>query len=730
MIILGKLFKAVSSPVSDDLFKSLAALQKKTNWECDSCMTQNDAGKDICLCCETPKPGSILKSSIPVTMKSSYSFGFPQTNQDELFKSLAAKQKSAQWECDSCLTRNDTNKDKCSCCDTQKPGTKPSVAVAKTSSFSFGMPASNQNSETPKFSFAGPSENVTKSATLDVGFKSLIDKQNANWECTACFTRNDQLKLKCVCCEQQKPGIAIETASQFSFGNKPSGIILPVASEVKFSFGMPAVDENKNASNNPNKASFGAVSNNIVPTLNVAVENPITVPFRNSLTTSPIPTFSFKVLSTNNDSASVDEKDITKVNECKDMAEKSIEKALPAFTFGKLNAESNAVLQDKRVTFESASALSTDSKKIVIAALGQESFKKSDSSGFSFVPKTSSSTNSLNKNGDFSFGSFIATSETPSKSSVSTTTPQAMPSNTSGFSFDSNSSPLATKLVTSPIVFGNNSLTLQPSKSNVIVSSTTTKMSTASTFTFGGASKDTPDLSKTQETAEEVKLPSFSSTKTNVFEQESNDKIFSFTNSKNSEPITVSVSSSGAFTFSGKNKRTEPAAGNSMLFGSGNAQNTLQSVTPVFGANTASATFGTFGATIASPINNNNESGFGSKMPSFGSCFGTTNNIAPQANNRKSAFQFGMSEDPAAKKKMPSFEFSSQPAHQSQQQTTVFFNAVNHFVLILINFYLQVPFQFGVSSGENKQAFNFTAAAPSFNFSNNGATNNNSNVQV
>ncbi|CAO1399821.1 unnamed protein product [Diamesa serratosioi] len=708
-----------NSPESDDLFKSLAAQQKKTNWECDSCMTQNDANKEKCMCCETPKPGSIVASSIGVPVKT-FSFGMPKTNQDDLFKNLAAKQKSTQWECDSCLTGNDASKDRCLCCNAQKPGTTHSVAVAKTNSFSFGMPTSKEINESPKFSFGVPSENVKKAA-LDAGFKSLLVKQNANWECTACFTRNDQLKLKCVCCEQQKPGSATETTSQFSFGSKSSGIILPVASEVKFSFGMPVVKTPVD----PNKASSGEVINNIVHTVDVSDGNIIAASIRNSIPASPIPTFSFKTptSSSNEDSASFLFKtpvnDAPKDNVLKVMSQNSIENVLPAIQFEK----NNAVFDDEKRIFESKSILSSDSKSHgTIALVDDPIVKKLDSSGFLFGSKPTIPITSLNKNGGFSFGSFTATSETPTKSSVAAITPQALPLNSSGFSFSSNNSPMPTKITTSPIVFGNNSLTQQLSKSNVGASSTITTMPTSSTFTFGGGSKDTSEHSKTfdsyessrsQGNTDAAKLTSFSSTQTNAFGKESNDTIFSFSNSKNSEPPTASASTVGAFTFGGENKTSEPAAGNLMLFGSGNAQTTLQSVTPVFGANTASAIFGTYGATSApiSNINNNNESGFGSKMPSFGSSFGNTNNNPPQTNSRKPAFQFGMSEDPSAKKKNPSFEFSSQSAHQPQQQNTA-------------------PFQFGVPRGENKPAFNFTAV-PSFNFGNNVTTNvNSSDVQL
>lgn len=591
-------------------------------------MTQNDEKKEKCLCCETPKPGCIVKttSSIPVTTGSSFSFGVLHTKseQDDLFKVLAAKQKSAHWECDSCMTRNDTSQKNCLCCQAQNPNsTKDPVS----------------------------SENIKQSASLDAGFKSLLDKQNANWECTACFTRNDQLKLKCVCCEQQKPGSAIETMSQFSFGSKSSGIILPAVADVKFSFGMPAVKQVK-------EASFGAISNNIVQTLDIVAEKPITVPLLNNSSTKN-PTFSFN----------------TTVIEPKVVPEKSVEVTLPAFKFGENPTESDGVLHENKIT----------SQSIGNPAIVEESaVKKSSSGAILFGSNVASTTPSLIENGGFSYDSFTATSKTPTTSCLTTTTPQATPSITSGFSFGFNSSPLGTKTTASPIVFGSSALKTESPKSNVLVTSGSITMPAVSTFKFGDVIKDSTDHSKTfgsygisrsQEVTKSAKLPSFDSPLTNVFAQSNNNKSFSFTNSTKSDVPTSSASTTGAFTFGAQNKISEPAAGNLMLFGS-NSQSALKSVTPVFGANTASATFGSFGSTSA-PINNNNESGFGSKMSSFGSSFGITNNNAPQTNNQKPAFQFGITNDPTAKKMMPSFGFSSQPVHQPmqnqqlQQQNTV-----------------------------------------------------------
>lgn len=679
--------KSVIQPVGDDLFKNLASQQKKSNWECDSCMTQNDAKKDKCICCETLKPGCIVRksSSFPVPTGSSISFGKLQTktDQDDLFKCLAAKQKSANWECDSCMTRNDASQNNCLCCEAQKPSTTNSGTGAKTSSFSFGMQASKNDTNQPGLSFCVSSENITKSASLDAGFKSFLDKQNANWECTACFTRNDQLKLKCACCEQQKPGSATEITSQFSFGSKSSGIILPVAADVKFTFGMPTVkalinEEKEHVVQLPKKDSFGVVSNNIVHTLDAAVEKAF-----NSSSTTANPTFSFKAPKSNEVSTSFLFKspviNVLKEHDSKVVPEKAVEKTLPAFKFGEHLAESDNVGHENKITCQSTEFKSLSNSAIVEQPLGM----KSGSGAFSFGSNASSTTTSLNENGGFNFDCLKATSNTPTKSCLTMTTPQAVPSITPDFSFGFNCSPLRTKTTASPIVFGSSSLKAEASKSNILATSASTTMPATSTFKFGVAN-DSSEHSKTFcsyeiSESQEITKSAFGSPRTNVFVQGSNNKSFSFSNSTKSDLPTSSASTTGAFTFGAQTKTPEPAAGNLMLFGSGNSQSALQSVTPVFGANTASATFGSFGTTSATinNINNNNESGFGSKMPSFGSSFANTNNNAPQANNQKPAFQFGISEDPTSKKMMPSFGFSSQSVDQPvqnqqlQQQNTV-----------------------------------------------------------
>ena len=82
-----------ASPVNDDLFKNLAAQQKKANWECSDCMTSNDVNKEKCACCEAPKPGSTTQKSSS-SQASSFSFGVKSSESDSSLKSQFSSRRS------------------------------------------------------------------------------------------------------------------------------------------------------------------------------------------------------------------------------------------------------------------------------------------------------------------------------------------------------------------------------------------------------------------------------------------------------------------------------------------------------------------------------------------------------------------------------------------------------------------------------------------------------------
>lgn len=206
----------IAQPIrKDDLFASLAQKQNSQKWECDVCMLRNDQNCVKCASCESPKPGS-TKSEVKSSLSSTMFSNKPAKNQiptDDLFKSIVMKQKSENWECAMCLTRNEAAQSKCVCCDTSKPNAVMSSPKPTNSSLKEDEP-------------------------MDEGFKKLVSKQSAMWECSACMTRNNSSASKCACCEQPKPNTE-SSSSQFSFGSSLSSkVSLPDPTQVKFAFGM------------------------------------------------------------------------------------------------------------------------------------------------------------------------------------------------------------------------------------------------------------------------------------------------------------------------------------------------------------------------------------------------------------------------------------------------------------------------------------------------------------
>lgn len=178
-----------------------------TQWECPACMIRNDNATEKCVACNSAKPGggtSAPKAAFKTT--------------DSGFANLVATQK-AKWSCPTCMSQNDQSAEKCLACTEPKPGgSKPEVKKVETKA---------------------------PVVAMDNSFKMLVEKQKANWQCASCFTQNEQMRMKCACCEEAKPGSAPEKVPQFSFN-----------SGTKFSFGVPPKDAA--ASSKESSFVFGA----------------------------------------------------------------------------------------------------------------------------------------------------------------------------------------------------------------------------------------------------------------------------------------------------------------------------------------------------------------------------------------------------------------------------------------------------------------------------------------
>lgn len=212
--VLDALKKAPADPPAAAAAAQLPSLSAmfKTNktdqWECSLCMVRNDRSKTKCVACESPNSSSAAAPPPAAP---------PQTILPPITNSFGIQFKAAAstWECDACMIRNKSEATKCVACETPKTGAAP---IAPTTNYTT-LPAV---------------------ITTDDGFKSLVAKQSAKWECAACMTRNDAQRKKCECCELEKPGGSGAAAggklsassSSFSFGNSSSAA-------TKFNFGVP-----------------------------------------------------------------------------------------------------------------------------------------------------------------------------------------------------------------------------------------------------------------------------------------------------------------------------------------------------------------------------------------------------------------------------------------------------------------------------------------------------------
>lgn len=538
----GSPFKSSTSnslPVADDFFKSLAAKQKSTQWECDVCMCKNDLEKDKCMSCESPKPGSKTQStSLTPATTTNFKFGMPSNvpasttaapvASDDLFKSLVAQQKKTRWECDVCMTGNDVTSEKCVACETPKPGSKPAQAPAKsTSTFSFGMPAAATPSQ--NFSFGMPSSTpAAATPSVDPEIKKILDKQNAKWECDVCMTRNDPIHSKCLSCEHPKPGSTSQPQFLFGSNKMSSGVSLPKPSEVKFTFGVQPVtatattnkietaitsekvEEVKDEVDKPKTFSFGiatttttsAVTSSIV---SISQSSSIAKTATTTAASDSTPTFTFKAPaaaatapSTNVVSASFTVKTPPKSDEKKE----EVVKSPMTFSFGGKPEEKIASIVN--IKSNDSGEKTEEKKESFVAPSSTPAF-----GGFKFGAFTASKTSteeekkdnekpssggfSFNSSANLNFGAPVTEAKTSfggfssSQSSTSTATSvTATPSFT--FGSPSTTATAAAKLAPAPsFSFGATSKkeTEVTTQASSISTTTSSLKTTAGTFAFG-----------------------------------------------------------------------------------------------------------------------------------------------------------------------------------------------------------------------------------------------------
>lgn len=389
-----------TKPAVDDVFKNLVAKQNQGKWECSSCLSRNDSSLSACAACGTENTAASTVKKTPLTNDISSSSSSNKTVAvDDVFKKIAAQQKNDSWECGSCATRNKSSQKKCLCCNEPQPSTSKQ--------------------------FDSPSSSATKSLetkpVADDLFKSIAAKQKSTtWVCTACETRNDITKSKCVCCEQARETTTSSdstsmtkqpTASQFSFGVKPS--------TSQFTFGNVS-SANTTASSSA-QFTFGVSKTS-------TSESKITF---GSGTTTPATQFSFGNLGA---------KSIASTSSTSSTTSVTAQNSTPQFTFGSSTSSNTSETKAPSTQFSfgnlskaPATTSSTSTFVFGSAAKPTTTTSSTSQSSLSFgspasLSATSSaiaSTSTTTSTGMFSFGNKSATTTaTPANTTIETNKPE------------------------------------------------------------------------------------------------------------------------------------------------------------------------------------------------------------------------------------------------------------------------------------------------------------------
>uniref|UniRef100_A0A673XYI3 RAN binding protein 2 n=1 Tax=Salmo trutta TaxID=8032 RepID=A0A673XYI3_SALTR len=162
-----------------------AQFGKKTGqWECD---VRNDESTSSCVSCQTPNP--VAKTDVDGAAQSKPStmpFGAPASATLSTGSGFGAQfsKKLGQWDCDTCVVRNEASSSSCVSCQTPNPSAKSTVAVE---------PATK-----PTVSgFAAPFSKKDGQWDCD----TCLVRNDASWDCDACLVRNNNSASQCVSCE-------------------------------------------------------------------------------------------------------------------------------------------------------------------------------------------------------------------------------------------------------------------------------------------------------------------------------------------------------------------------------------------------------------------------------------------------------------------------------------------------------------------------------------------------
>ncbi|KAJ0070125.1 hypothetical protein NL108_002442, partial [Boleophthalmus pectinirostris] len=224
-------------PASSDSLAMLFA-PKEGEWKCEVCFITNKPSTVKCAACQTPNPNAKSTDDQAPTE--------PANVIDNSFSGFGSGfgKKSDQWTCDTCSTKNDTSTDACSSCKSVKGSTKVETPPQQSETKSTPAPIAKKDIDlAAQFgkklgqwdcdtclvrNEASAPACVSCSAPNPTPFDARFAKKEGEWDCDTCLLRNSPSAQKCVACqaphpnakESTKTSTAAPSASSFSFSIK------------------------------------------------------------------------------------------------------------------------------------------------------------------------------------------------------------------------------------------------------------------------------------------------------------------------------------------------------------------------------------------------------------------------------------------------------------------------------------------------------------------------------
>ncbi|KAF7670356.1 hypothetical protein LDENG_00252310 [Lucifuga dentata] len=250
--------------------------KKPGQWDCNTCSTRNEACVDSCVSCKAFKSPKMTPSAqMALTAAAPEPAAKPSDDSVDPGFFAQFSKKPGQWDCDVCTVRNEASTDKCVACQNPNPAAKSTVdapALANLPTLStgpdLGTVFANKDGQWDCSSClvrndASDSKCVACQTPCDrPSLEAMFSKKDGQWDCDLCLVRNDASANQCVACQTLNPNAKSTTsiapsasAFSFSFGTKSSSS-QPTATGFTAAFGTSSTFQFGQTNSKSSAASF------------------------------------------------------------------------------------------------------------------------------------------------------------------------------------------------------------------------------------------------------------------------------------------------------------------------------------------------------------------------------------------------------------------------------------------------------------------------------------------